>query len=279
MSDKEAVLGRRHKHSGVPAAWVVFWMELQELWVGGKALVLMVVFCILQGGLTYFMIDDFDPTPPKEMVYFTLETAIAVGLFMSLIIAADSVSGERERLTLEGLLLTPPSRRQLVLGKFLAACSPWPVALVITVPYLAVLSQGDEVFWPAIFWGAIMGTLLATAFAGLGLVLSIWSNSNKTSLFVSLVIYLAFLIPTQLPGGAQAGGMGRLFKRVNPMESNGHFLEKVLVNNRTFAEFWPWLWSPVVFAILVFALLFLIASPMLRLEVRWKKSWLLGGVA
>lgn len=265
MSNRAVVTDRRDPSSGAaPTWWLVFLREFSDLWIGGRALVLMFLFCILQGGLTYLLASDSDPTT-TEKVYFALCTAIAVGLFMSLIIGADSISGERERATLEGLLLTPTSRRQLVVGKFLAAVSPWPVAFAITIPYLAVLSHGDEVFGHAVLWGAVMGTILAPSFTGFGMIVSFWSNSNKTSLFVSLVTYFAFLMPTLLPGGAQTGMAGRLLKRVNPMESNGHFLEKVLVNNRTLGEFWPWLASPVLFAVLVYGLLFY-ASPGLQLE-------------
>ena len=279
VSDKQSVKDNRVDSTGkatgsAPGWWIVFIRDLNELWMGGKAPILLFLFCILQGALTYFMVSDTaDPTPPKEMVYFTLENAIAVGLFIGLIIGADSISGERERLTLESLLLTPISRRQIVVGKFLAGVSPWPAAFLITVPFLIALSQGDEILLPSLLWGTVMGTLLAPAFTALGMVVSFWSNSNRTSLFVSLVLYFAFFIPTQLPGGAQAGKFGRLLKQVNPMESNGHLLEKLLVNNRTLGEFWPWLKSPVVFAVIVYGLLFWYVSSHLRFDEGGKWSF------
>ena len=46
-----------------------------------------------------------------------LQVAVAVGSLLTLVVAADGVSGERERGTLESLLLTPVSRRGLLLGK------------------------------------------------------------------------------------------------------------------------------------------------------------------
>lgn len=251
-----------------PAWWIVFIKELHQLWVGGKAPILLFLFCVLQGVLTYLMVSNTsDPTPPKEMLYFTLENAIAFGLLIGLIIGADSISGERERLTLESLLLTPASRRQIIAGKFLAGFSPWPAALAVTIPLLIVLSQGDEALGPAMLWGAIMGTLMASSFTALGMVMSSWSNSNKTSLLVSLVLYVVCYIPTQLPSGGQAGRYGRFLKRLNPMESNSHFLEKMLVNNRGLAEFWPWLASPVIFAVVVYVLLFIYPVPELNLDV------------
>lgn len=268
MNDTQSELGGESSQSVLPAWWLVFTRELSDLWIGGKALTLIFIFTVLLGAMSYLLATNSELSliPPKEMVYETLKIAIAVSLFMGLIIGADSLSGERERATLEGLLLTPSSRRQLVVGKFLAGISPWPAALIVTIPYLALLSQGDEILGPAIFWGAALGTVLAPAYTGLGMLVSFWSNSNKTSFLVSLGIYILFLVPAQLPGRAQTGAAGQFVQWVNPMAAASHFLSKHLVNYRTVAEFWTWLISPVVFAILIYLLLFGYASPGLRLE-------------
>jgi ABC-2 type transport system permease protein len=146
------------------------------------------------------------------------------------VIGADSLSGERERNTLESLLLTPLRRRQIVVGKFLACISPWPVAYLIAIPFMSVLSQGDEILVPAIIWGLITGTTLILAYTGLGMLVSFWSSSNKVSYFVSLGIYVLFLIPAQLPGRAQTGAAGQFLQWVNPLAAVNHFLSKHLVN-------------------------------------------------
>jgi ABC-type transport system involved in multi-copper enzyme maturation permease subunit len=251
-----------------PTWWLVFTNELHELWMGGKAPVLLLIFSVLLGLMTWVMASNSELSliPPQEMVYETLKAAIAVGLFISLIIGADSISGERERATLEALLLTPTSRRQIVVGKFLAGISPWPVAMLIAVPYMKVLSQGDEVFGNAVPWGALVGTILAPAFTAMGMLASFWSSSNKTSLFTGLGLYILFLLPSQLPGTAQTGFAGSLLQQVNPIAASNHFLSKILVNNRTIAEWWPFLIAPVAFAILVYAILFVYAAASLRLD-------------
>jgi ABC-type transport system involved in cytochrome c biogenesis permease component len=254
--------------SALPAWWLVFTRELADLWIGGKALILILVYSVLLGVMVYVLSSNSELSliPPKEMVYETLKNAMAVSLFIGLIIGADSLSGERERATLEGLLLTPTSRRQIVVGKFLAAISPWPAAMIIAIPYLRILAQGDEILGPAILWGAILGSVLVPAYTGLGMLVSFWSNSNKTSYFVSLGMYILFLVPAQLPGRAQTGAAGQFLQWVNPFAATNHFLSKHLVNYRTVAEFWTWLTSPVVFAALVLGILFLYAAPGLRLD-------------
>jgi len=240
MSAEQHATERRVERSGSgsPGWWLVFRRELTELWLGGRALTLLSLFSILLG-ITAFLIAtnaELELIPPKEVASLMLQPSIAFGLFIGLIIGADSISGERERSTLEALLLTPTSRRQIIVGKFLAAASPWPAALAISFPFVAVLSQWDEVLGQALLWGTLLGTMLALAFTGVGMLVSFWSNSNRTSLFVSLLIYFVFFLPTQFPGEAQKGLVGQLIKRANPMEATKHFIDKILVNNRTVDE-------------------------------------------
>ncbi|HSF18356.1 MAG TPA: ABC transporter permease subunit [Vicinamibacteria bacterium] len=260
---------RGHANGSSSATWwLVFRRELTELWVGGKALILIVLFSVLLGVMSFVLASNHELNliPPPEMVYLTLQTAIVVGVFIGLIIGADSISGERERATLEALLLTPTSRTQILVGKFLAAISPWPAAYLITYPFLSVLSQGHPVLAPAMFWGAILGTFLTLAFTAFGMLVSTWSSSLKGSMFVSLTVYVLFLLPTQFPGAAQTGLMGRALKLVNPLESVNHFLEKVLVNNRGMDEVGYYLSAPTLFFVLSLGMLFFYASPRLCLE-------------
>ena len=265
---QRVVESRTERSGGAPGWWLVFTRELTELWIGGRALNLLILFSILLG-VTSFLIAtnaELELIPPKEVASLMLQPSIAFGVFIGLIIGADSISGERERATLEALLLTPTSRRQIIIGKFLAAASPWPAALAISFPLVAVVSSWDIVLGKAVLWGTLLGTVLALAFTAVGMLVSFWSNSNRTSMFVSLIIYFVFLLPTQFPGEAQKGALGQLIKRLNPMEATKHFIDKVLVNNRTVDEMWTWLLSPVVFAVIVLGLLFLVAGPGLRLE-------------
>ena len=200
------------------------------------------------------------------MVFLTVLSTISFGMFLGLIAGADSVSGERDRATLEPILLTPVGRRQIVFGKFLAALSPWPVALLICVPYAFVLGQGDESLLPGLAWTALLGTFLAIAFTGFGMLTSIWSASNRTSLFVSLLVYLLFVIPTQFPGQAQKGNLGYLVQQLDPLQASSEFIEKLIVNNRDPAERIGYLVTQPIAALVILVLLFGYAAPRLRLE-------------
>lgn len=251
-----------------PVWWLVFKREVADLWIGGKALNLMLIYSIILAVMVfvYSFNSELSLIPPKEATYEMLKNAMSISLFIGLIIGADALSGERDRGTLESLLLTPTGRRQIMVAKFLAGLSQWPVAFLIAVPFMKVLSQGDEVFVPSLVWGAITGTMLAIGYTGVGMFVSFWSASNKTSYFISLGIYILFLVPAQLPGRAQTGAAGQFLQWVNPLAAVNHFLSKHLVNYRPISEYWTWLESPAAFALLMLVLLLFFAAPGLRLE-------------
>jgi len=260
-----------------PVWWLVFRQELDDLWVGGKALNLLILFAVLMSITAYLLAtnNELSLTPPRLMIVITIQSAITFGLFIGLVIAAECLSGERERATLEPLLLAPADRRQIVIGKFLAALSPWPIAYALSVPYVATLAQGDLALWPALAWGALLGTMVTVVFTAIGLLLSIYSGSSRTSLFVSLLVYIAALLPAQLPGEFQDSAAGAVVQTVDPLEAVRVFLENGFANVRPVEELWPLLYAPVISTVVLLVFIAFVAAPRLALEPRAPRfTWL-----
>ncbi len=251
-----------------PAWWLVAARELHDQWVGGRVFVVVILFSVLLGVMTFLLATNAELKliPAREMVFLTLQVTIAFALFIGLIISSDSISGERDRATLESLLLAPASRSEIVAGKYLAALSPWPAAYAVSAPFLILLGAGSGIIGPTLLWGALLGTLLVGAFTAFGTLVSFWSSSDRSSLIISLGVFVLFLIPTQFPGAAQSGAVGTLIRRLNPMEATNVFIQNILVNNRTPGEMASWLAAPLIFAVLVLLTLFVYAAPGLRLE-------------
>jgi len=249
------------------AWWVVCSRDMKDLWIGGRALYLLLAYVIVVAAASFVSVvnSQLDLIPPKEMVWTTLQICVYAGVFMGVIVGADTLSGARERARLEMLLLTPVSRTQLVAGKLLAAVSPWPLALAVSIPFLAVLAQGDAILGSALYWGLLLGSLLAVGFTGMAMLVSFWCNSNRTSLFVSLTLYCMFLLPALLPGGAQKGIIGKFFQRANPLAAVDQLLERLVVNNARFHAWADWMKSPVALPVVVLVLLLIYAAPRLRL--------------
>jgi len=248
--------------------WLILRKEIVDLWLGGRLMLLLVLFTVLMS-ITSVMRElesQASLIPPVEMVFLTLLSAISFGVLLCLVVGADSISGDRERGTFEPLLLSPVSRRQIVFAKFLAAVSPWPAAFVLSIPYAVVLGQGDEMLVPGLLWTFALGTLLAMAFAAFGVLVSMWSRSNRTSLFVCLLVYLLFLLPTQLPGEAQKGPLGYTIQQLDPLQATSEFLEKFIVNNQPPEARFSYLLTSILWTVLTVGLLFIYAAPRVQLE-------------
>jgi ABC-type transport system involved in multi-copper enzyme maturation permease subunit len=269
-STVDAPVGARASQGTSPVWWLVLKQELIELWRGGRALNFLVLFSLLMS-LTTFLLgtnNELHLLPLEQGVVVALTSALTFGLFIGLAIGAESISGERERATLEPLLLTPSGNRQILLGKFLAAMSPWPAALVLTIPYVAVLSQGHAVLGSGLVWGAITGTLLAGIFVAFAMIVSVWSDSSRVSLFICLLVYAASLIPAQLPAEFLAAPAGVVLSLLDPVESSGQLLSKILESGQPPIQVWPFLASPVVALALALVGLFGYAAPRLHLTAR-----------
>ena len=166
----------------------------------------------------------------REAVSLTLQVAVAVGALLTLLVAADALSGERERGTLEALLLAPSPRWELVLGKGIAALSLWFAAFVVAVPYVWFLGRGIGLVAAPLASGLLVGTLLSLAFAGIGLTVSGAAATNRLSLAVHVFILLALYAPTQFPTGAQTGWAGELVQRFNPLTAGLHYLGRLVID-------------------------------------------------
>lgn len=253
MSAVEQPAYQAEQATSAPGWAIVLTQELRDLWLGGRGLLLSFGFSILLSLIAYLVATNTELNflEQRESVNLTLQVAIAAGGLLTLLAAADTVSGERERGTLETLLLTPVSRRQVVTGKLLAALSLWLAAFAITVPYVWFLGRGVGIVGDALATGLVVGTLLAVCLASLGIVISLFSASNRVSLSLSLFLLLALFAPTQLPSSAQQGWAGDLLLRVNPITAGEHYVGRIVVNGHSFSEDLSWLLSPLVAAVVL----------------------------
>ena len=253
---------------GTGAAWqVVAGQECRDLWWGTRGPVLLLGFGVLLSVITYLAGSNQALTflEQRETVNLALQVTVAVGVLLTLAVSADAISGERERGTIETLLITPVARRDLVLGKLIAAMSLWFAAYLIAVPYLWALARGVSILLSALLLGLLVGTLLAAGLAGLGLLISAGSRSNTVSLSAGLFLLLALFAPTQLPSGLPAGWFADLLARVNPVSAGLRYVSLVLVDGHPWTADLSYLIAPVLVAVLAVGGVLLTAPALVRL--------------
>lgn len=255
---------------GSPAAtagWhVVAEQECRDLWVSGRGPILLFAYSVLLSVLSVLTATNqlLNFLEHREAVNLVLVVAVTVGVLGTLLVSADAISGERERETLEALLLAPVSRRAILFGKFTAALSLWLASYLVAVPYLVVLGRGVSLTGTALVLGFVVGGMLAVAVASFGLLVSAVSSTNRVSIGVSMLVLLALFVPTQLPA-MPASWIGDLVVRVDPLGSAMHYLTGVLVRGQRWDAEWTYLASPLASLLLAGGSLLAIGPRAVRL--------------
>jgi ABC-2 type transport system permease protein len=236
--------------------------ELRDLWLAGRGLPLLLAYTLLLSVTSYLVAANqaLNFLEQREAVALTLQVAVAVGALLVLLAAADSVSGERERGTLESLLLSPAPRRSLVVGKAVAALSLWVAAWMVSLPYVWYLGRGVGVVGVAVASSLVVGSLLALFLAGYGLSVSTIVSSNRLSLSVSLFALLALYAPTQMPTAVQNSWIGELLLRIDPFTAGLRYLGRLIINGRGPGEDAGWLLGPLAAALVAAAVALLLAG-------------------
>lgn len=236
--------------------------ELRDLWIGGRALLLSLAFSLLLSALAYLVATNtaLNYLEQRESVNLTLQVAIAIGALLTLLVGADTISGERERGTLESLLLSPAPRRALVIGKAVAALSLWAAAWTVSVPYVWYLGRGVGVVGVALASSLAVGSLLALFLASYGLLVSTIVSSNRLSLSVSLFALLALYVPTQMPTAVQNSWIGELLLRLDPFTAGLRYLGRLVINGRGPGQDAGWLVGPLAAAMVAVAVALMVAG-------------------
>jgi sodium transport system permease protein len=123
-------------------------------------------------------------------------------------VAVDLAAGEKERGTLESLLVAPPSREAIVVGKFLAvlAASLGSVIIVITTmmlslrwgyPYLVHTSTKLDVSLPLGTAVVLLGTalLFSALVSAIQLAVSVYARSPREAQQYVTPLYFAIVLP------------------------------------------------------------------------------------
>ncbi|HVC80275.1 MAG TPA: ABC transporter permease [Chloroflexota bacterium] len=134
---------------------------------------------------------------------FIVMYAISGGMYA----AMDLSAGEKERSTLEALLLSPATKLQITLGKLLAVSTVGVCTVILAVASLVValqrmpitLREGTDLSfnWSAdtVALVVLLGILLAVAFAALELTLGIFARSFKEAQNYITPLYLVAIVP------------------------------------------------------------------------------------
>lgn len=172
----------------------------KSLW--GVTLV-VVLFTAGITGLVGFGSDE----PATEVFRLAFQLAATTLPIVALILAKGALTGERESGSLRLLLSLPPSRRDILLGKFLGRTALMLVATAVGavttgLAVVALFPEGLVSLVPFVLFLGLMGTV----FVGIGVGISAASARDSRATTAAVAVYLVLVVLWNLiAGGIQAG--------------------------------------------------------------------------
>lgn len=166
-----------------PRTFVVATLELLPL-----AALALVLYASISGTRSGVMVST-----PAGKLFFAIVTALELGLICLLApaLTADLIAGERERRTLDLLLVTPLSRRQIVVGKLIAALGALLLLIVLALPIQAIAVLLGGVGVEELLAGLVILVLTAVTYGCVGLY---WSARLRTTRAAVLLAYATTLL-------------------------------------------------------------------------------------
>jgi len=187
-----------------------------------------------------------------EMVFTLGEVIIAMGIAMSAVSASSIISSEIETGTLESLLLTPITHRQIALQKMFSIVTIWAILYSVSIPYLVVVASGTNLALSAVLYVGVYGTLLVTAISMISIVISWRLKSSKNSIMTMLMIVLILLAPSLFFGTSlKKTDFGLAIENINPVSHAMNSLDSVLVDNeQTLVQQISHIWAVIAFTLI-----------------------------
>lgn len=162
--------------------------------------------------------------------------------------AIDMTAGEKERGTMETLLISPAERSEIVMGKFLAttilgfSTAVWNVLLLlIAVSVAQMVLKSDLLSLPGLAMGVLAAIPLAMLFAALCLSLGIFARSTKEGNYYMVPLFFVVLPLTyySMAPGIELDSMTSWVPLTNAL-----LLQQRLMANRP--DPFPWQHVPAV---------------------------------
>jgi ABC-2 type transport system permease protein len=167
-----------------------------------------------------------------QAIYMMAGIVIALAVLIAVIRGSDGFAGERERGTLETMLITPIDSESVAIAKLAGIILSWLTVFLLSIPYLWAVGSTGQNLWPAFRYLFLTGTLLVLIFGGFTLALSARMKTLKGVLSVGLILFLLSGSPIVMGPSLRQSAVGRFMDVINPFGAALNMLESVVVDSQ-----------------------------------------------
>ena len=176
--------------------------EVSAYFTSIVAYIVVTLFLLITGAL--FWLSYFQEINLLSMRSFFNQAPLFLAFFAPAI-TMGLIATEKREGTLELMMTMPVSDAQIVIGKFLAACTLLFVVFLTTLPYAFTLSGLGDLDWGATIAGYVGLMLLGSTYAAIGIMASSWTRDQVVSILVAFSLCFGLYIIDQVVGQPTGG--------------------------------------------------------------------------
>ncbi len=171
--------------------------EVRAYFTSVVAYIVVTLFLLITGAL--FWLNYFQEINLLSMRSFFNQAPLFLAFFAPAI-TMGLISTEKRDGTLELMMTMPVSDAQIVIGKFLAACTLLLVVFVMTTPYAYTLARLGDLDIGATVAGYIGLLLLGSSYAAIGIMASSWTRDQVVAILIAFSLCFGLYIIDQVVG-------------------------------------------------------------------------------
>ena len=239
--------------------------EFQEDFQASRGAVFWVIASLVLSAFAVLLVSNTELSllDNAQAVYMMSGIVLALAALVAVIRGSDGFAGERDRQTLEPLVLAPITGPGLAAAKLCGLVFSWLTLFILAIPYLWAVGSTGQNLLAAIMYLFLAGTLIVLSFGGAALALSARLKTFKGVLSLGLAMLLLFGSPVLLGPSLRQSAVGCALDLANPMAAALNTLDSVIIDSQGLA--WQLL-RLIVMASYVLVILFWLRRASRRLE-------------
>jgi len=210
--------------------------ELKELFFSAKGMMFFLTVSVILSLFSLLLVTNTELSllDNAQALYMMSGIVLALMMLICAVYGSDAVAGERERHTLETLLVTPLTLHGIVVAKLWFSAVLYLLLFLLAVPYfVAVGSSGQNMFIGLVYLFGV-GLMLNLIYSAIAIFVSQRMRSFKASMLVNLAIIVLSASPIFISPVMRQSSLGRMMDYLNPFANAINTLDSVIIDSEPF---------------------------------------------
>ncbi len=217
--------------------YVLIRKELKELFYSVKGLFFFLAVSLILSLFSLLLITNTELSllDNAQALYMISGIVLALMMLISVVYGSDAIAGERERYTLETLLITPLTMKDIVTAKLGFGVFLYMLLFAIAAPYIIAVGSSGQNMTTGLLYLFAIGLMLSLLYSAVGIFVSQRIRSFKNSLLVNLAIVLLSASPILISPALRQSSIGKIADYLNPFADAINTLDAVIIDSEPFS--------------------------------------------